>query len=199
MKKRVRAVAFCTALVLTLGAVVAPVVAEDEPPFERFPQALGVMFGPVSGTGLHYHAWHGVHGIGITGGIIYQPVDAEFLWDVENTLDYNVGLAYQRRLFGDNFATGLAGSLYLVVGGGHRGYIPVEVTGVVDGTPTRTEGTFQADINFGVGVGIEIILLNHLSMPAEFLYGGAFTPTRLGGTEWLRIGPTGQLGLRYRY
>ncbi len=194
MSKRVRAVARVFAVVVVaLVSIVAPLVAEDAPPFDRFPQALGVMFGPVSGSGLHYHVWRGVHGIGITGGIIYQPIDAELLWEVDNTLDYNIGIAYHRRLFGDNFATGLAGSLYLVAGGGHRGYIPVI------GETSRTEGAYQADLNFGVGVGVEIILLSHISLPAEFLYGGTFTPTRVGGTDWLRIGPTGQLGLRYRY
>ena len=192
------------ALMVVVTALALPLAAEERiPPFERFPRALGAMFGEVTGTGLHYHRWFGPNGLGITGGIIYQPLGAEMPWLVENTLDYNVGVAYHRRVYGDEFGTGLAGSLYLVAGGGHRGYIPVIRTydPIVEEPVPNGEyaGDYQAALNLGIGVGIEIILLNHISVPAEFLYGAVFTPTASDTTEWLRIAPTGQIGLRYRY
>ena len=191
-------------LIVLLATLALPLAADERvPPFERYPQALGAMFGEITGTGLHYHRWFGPNGVGITGGIIYQPLDAEMPWLVENTLDYNLGVAYHRRVYGDEFGTGLAGSLYLVTGGGHRGYIPVIRTypSGPEEPPAEEEyeGDYRAAFNLGIGVGIEIILLNHISIPAEFLYGAVFTPTLWGTTDWLRIGPTGQIGLRYRY
>lgn len=87
-----------------------------------FPESFGGYYGPISGTGLHYHKWIDKNGFQVTGGILYRP-DLVF----GNILDYDLGGELQRRLYGDSFTNWLAGSLYLFAGGRHRGYIPTIV------------------------------------------------------------------------
>lgn len=43
-------------LIVLLTTLALPLAADERvPPFERYPQALGAMFGEITGTGLHYH------------------------------------------------------------------------------------------------------------------------------------------------
>ncbi len=199
-----RAVSVVVLLLLFAGAA----VAEDlEPPYETFPEALGGYFGPISGSGLHYHRWIGQIGFQVTGGIIYVPFDPAEWSLFGSTLDYTIGGEFQRRVYGEAFTDWLAGSLYLFAGGRHRGYIPINV--VADGytdpvtdlwvDPVFAVGTFQADVTVGAGLGIELILFRHFSIPIEFGYGATWIMTEATLADAFLVNAYGQSGLRYRY
>ena len=182
---------------LLFGAVAA--AADTTPPYEAFPSALGVAFGPISGTGLHYHRWNGPTGFQVAAGILYLP-PGEVGW-MSNMLDYNVGGAFQRRVYGDRFADWLAGSLYLFAGGNHRGYIPViGPVSVPEGEAVDYRvGSYQAELGLGAGIGFEIILFRHFSIPADFGYGASWTMTEPDLSNAFRVQLYGQTALRYRY
>jgi len=185
---------------------------EETPPYEAFPEALGVAAGRISGLGLHYHRWAGERGYQLTAGALYLPPTGPnrttpYLapWGGYVLLDYNVGGAYQRRVYADRFNNWFAGSLYLFAGGNHRGYIPMEQTspdsyeGDVYVPAEYAPGGFQAEITGGVGIGIELILFRHISIPAEFGYGGTWTVTEPDLMQAFAVQLYGQAALRYRY
>jgi hypothetical protein len=187
------------AVIALLVAVAVPAAAQDQdasqqPPYETFPRALGAAFGPITGTGLHFHRWAGDVGFGLAGGIVYFPADTA---PGDSTLDYNVGGAVQWRVYGDRFADWLTGSLYVFGGGHHRGYIPV----VYSGTDPRVAagGSFQVELGVGVGIGIEIILFEHFSIPVEFGYGANWNATEANLAEAFLVQLYPQTALRYRY
>ncbi|MBU8913984.1 MAG: hypothetical protein KOO61_08180 [Spirochaetales bacterium] len=199
-----RAVVVITLLLLFAG----PVIAEEvEPPYETFPEALGGFAGQISGTGLHYHKWIGQNAFQVSGGILYVPLDLteEPLFD--STLDYSIGGEFQRRVYGEAFTNWLAGSLYLFAGGRHRGYIPINLVagGYPDPAtelwvePVFAVGTFQAEVAIGAGIGMELILFRHFSIPIEFGYGATWTMTETDFADAFLVSPYGQSGLRYRY
>jgi len=198
------------ALVLSsLGC--GPVAADepDPPPYEAFPQSLGGFYGEFSGAGIHYHRWIGSDAFHVNAGIVYVPFSVDDWWFAGTTLDYAVGGEYQRRVYGEAFASWLAGSLYLFVGAQHRGYIPVNL--IAEGyyvdpedpesyvDPVYEVGTYQAAVSTGAGIGVELILFRHLSVPLEFGYGAAWTITEASLADAFLIGPGFQVGLRYRY
>ena len=197
-------------IVAVLLLFAAAVAAEDlVPPYESFPQALGGFYGPFSGSGLHYQKWLGENGFHVTGGIVYVPYDDSDWWYAGTTLDYSVGGEFQRRVYGEAFTDWLAGSLYLFAGGMHRGYIPiVEVAAAYFSVPgdettwvdaVYAVGSFQAEVSVGAGIGMELILFRHFSLPLEFGYGAIWTVTEPAFADAFTVGPNVQTGLRYRY
>jgi len=188
--------------------VMSGALAGEGAPWEDFPSALGGFYGPFSGTGLHYHRWIGDNGFHVTGGIVYVPFEQDTWW-YGNVLDYAFGGEYQRRVYGEAFTSWLAGSLYLFAGGQHRGYIPVvliaegyEVPGsdpVVWVDDVYGVGVYHAELTVGAGIGVEIILFRHFSVPVEFGYGGTWTITEPDLAAAFSVGPNVQTGLRYRY
>jgi len=202
------------AVVITLLLLFAgPVVAEEvEPPYETFPEALGGFAGQISGTGLHYHRWIGQNAFQVTGGILYIPFDPTdyYLYGLyDSTLDYSVGGEFQRRVYGEAFTNWLAGSLYLFAGGRHHGYIPINLVAegyVVPASdpeewvdPVFAVGTFQAEVTIGAGIGMELILFRHFSIPIEFGYGATWIMTEADLVDAFLVSPYGQSGFRYRY
>jgi hypothetical protein len=182
-------------IVLSL-AVVSNLAAIDEPekteaPQKMYPNALGAAFGPISGVGLHYHRWDGQTGWQVTGGIVYFPPGQG---PGETSLDYNLGAALQWQVYQDVFSPWLSGSLALFAGGNHRGYIPVTVSG-----STFSNGSYQAEFTLGPGVGIELVLFEHFSIPVEFGYGASWTATESNLSEAFRVQLYAQTALRYRY
>jgi hypothetical protein len=186
------------ALLLMVFALSA-VWADDKPnqedpalraPWETYPQALGAAFGEITGTGLHYHRWNKDVGFQVSGGIIYLPPEQATM----TTLDYNIGTGFQWRVYGDVYSTWLAGSLYLFAGAKHRGYIPIRPVG-----ETPTIGTYQAEVGAGGGIGVELVLFQHFSLPAEVGYGGTWTVTEPVLSEAFLVNLYGQVALRYRY
>lgn len=197
-------------VIVLLVSIGGAVIAQDTaPPYETFPQALGGFYGPFSGTGLHYQRWFGQTGFHVAGGVIYVPYSDTDLWYPDTTLDYAIGGEFQHRVYGEAFTNWLAGSLYLFAGAQHRGFIPVEL--VADGyytdpndestwvDPVFAVGSFQAQISIGAGIGIELIVFRHFSVPLEFGYGATWTPTEPVLANAFAVGPNVQTGLRYRY
>jgi hypothetical protein len=189
------------ALAVVTAAPIAAIEGESLPepteiekiaPWERYPQALGAAFGPITGTGLHYNRWFGESGLHVAAGIIYLPPDQAW----ETTLDYNVGVGYQHRLFGDVYAPWLSGALYLFAGGHHRGFIPILWDEATDSTYV---GSYQAQLGLGGGIGIELVLFEHFSIPAEVGYGGVWTITEPDLAEAFLVNLVGQVALRYRF
>ena len=201
-----RAVVVAAILLLSAGTVAAE---EPEQPHEIFPEALGGFAGQISGTGLHYHKWIGQNAFQVTGGILYVPFDLteEPLFD--STLDYSVGGEFQRRVYGEAFTNWLAGSLYLFAGARHHGYIPINLVAegyVVPASdpeewvdPVFAVGTFQAEVTIGAGIGMELILFRHFSIPIEFGYGATWIMTEADLVDAFLVSPYGQSGFRYRY
>ena len=189
-------------IVLVILGAGAAATADELPPYHAFPNALGIAYGPISGTGLHYHRWAGDTGFQFAAGVLYLPPD-DVTW-AQNMLDYVAGGAYQRRIYGDSFTGWLAGSLYLFAGGNHRGFIPIDIvhrdpTDDPPAEPDRVVGPFVAEATLGVGIGIEIILLRHISVPVEFGYGATWTMTEPELRNAFRVNLYGQTALRYRY
>jgi len=119
--------------------------------FERYPSALGAYVNyPVTG-GLTYQHWFGKVGVEATLGAIA---------DQGGTFDYNAQGAFQYMLYGEDFADWFSGALYTNVLLAHRG--------------ENGSGTYVAHGYLGLGIGIEMVLLRHLSTSVEFMYVGQF-------------------------
>lgn len=161
-------------------AVAPEVPGKLVPAYEKYPSALGLYASSLAGTGqvgggLQYaHSW-GPLGFFIAGGGVYDPSNTYY-----TVLDYNVIASLQYRVYGNVFSRYFSGQLYAWLLAGHLGYIRS------NSSPYVALGTA------GIGIGIEFILLEHLSIPIEFGFCGQF-PTdpkvqfSFGG------------GLRYRY
>lgn len=194
-----------TLLIATVGC--GSVLADQAAPYEAFPEALGVSFGRITGTGLHYHRWSGPVGYGASAGALYMPLPntsstmgpAMSPWGGYVLLDYNVGGTLQRRVYGDVFSDWFTGSLYLFTGLDHRGYIPVETELEESQEPRYRVGSYAAELSTGIGIGIELILFRHISVPVEFGYGATWTMTESNFADALVVQLYGQTALRYRY
>jgi hypothetical protein len=194
-----------TALFLQIPANVDAFGAEEvsQPAYVEFPQALGFQFGVISGAGLSYHVWRDSLGFQVAGGIVYIPLSDDYWYD--RTLDYSVGTELQFRVYGEDFASWLSGQLYGFAGLNHGGYIPI-VT-VTEGyevddywiEPEFATGPYTPTFGFGLGIGIEIILFRHFSIPVELGYGLEWIPTAPTVQEQFNVNLRPQAGFRYRY
>lgn len=183
--------------------------------YEQFPKALGFAYGPIAGTGLHYHVWGDSLGYQVTAGVLYYPPgDDDSIFYFSNSLDYVVGGELQWRVFGEAFAEWFTGALYLFAGASHRGYVPVVLVagGYVDDNDTPDDfeddvwvpeeyanGPFEAQLTAGGGIGIEVVLFRHFSFPFEFGYGATWTATEPVLADALRVNLSLQTAVRYRY
>lgn len=152
-------------LLAALLACLPSLSAED--PFSEFPNALGMFGNTLSGNpggGLHYQRWGDVWGFQITAGGGYDP---EETWG--RILDYSVNAEAQRALYTNQYSSAFAGRLYLWASAGHQGFIASESS-----DETRERGELSLDAAFGLGIGIEAVLLEHFSFPFEFGYTGTF-------------------------
>ncbi len=195
-------------LVLGRGALFAGAMEEGVPAaYEEYPQALGFQYGDISATGLSYQKLFDRTGFQLTGGIIYIPYnEATYFGFPESTLDYAVGSEVQYRVYGEDFATWLSGQLYIFAGLKHRGHIPV--TMVQDGynnpdvnwvEPVYSVGEFRPVLGLGAGIGIEIILFRHFSIPVELGYGVDWSPLAGALADQFNVNLRPQVGFRYRY
>jgi len=116
--------------------------------FQRYPSALGAYGNIMTSGGLTYQRWFGKAGFEVSlGGIVQEFGD----------FSYNVQGAFQYMLFGEDFADWFSGALYTNVllahtGEGSLSYVPYG--------------------HLGLGVGIEMVFLRHLSTSVEFMYVG---------------------------
>ena len=187
-------------LIFILVYSAAVLFAEEEPEaFEEFSRALGFQAGEISGTGLSYQVWKQETGFQFTLGAVYVP--PEEAW-YSNILDYTSGFEVQHRVYGEDFTSWISGLLYLFAGLNHRGYIPVEEVldeGSDPVTYSFETGSYHPIIALGGGIGIEIIIFRHFSVPFELGYCIFWNP--LGGDfmDQFEINLVPQGGFRYRY
>lgn len=187
---------------------VDPASAQAELIHRRFPEALGVQAGQISGIGLTYQRWFGDLGFQIAAGALYLPrdPDSETGFIMDNMLDYNIGVELQHSVYARNLDDRpLFWQLYVVGGLNHRGYIEVESEWIVldeetyEGEYDHTVKPYVPVIAAGFGIGVEFVLLDHLSIPIEFQYGGFWAGTDTDLANQFSISPVPQIGLRYRY
>lgn len=146
------------AVIATLCAAVASGAYADETVFSRFPSALGAYVNyPVTG-GLTYQRWFDRVGFEATLGAVASSAQ---------DYDYNVQGAFQYMVYGEDFADWFSGALYTNVLLGHRGQDEIvdDVTYATGYAPT---------FYLGLGVGIEMVFLRHLSTSVEFMYVGQY-------------------------
>ncbi len=152
--------------------------AEGETTYEHYPRALGAhgvidIAGGVGLGGLSFQQWFGKLGLQLTAG-----------GGIGNDRDYNYNLvaALQYMLYGDDFNDWFSGALYANLLVAHS----------ADGSsyePYTPRG------HVGLGVGIEMTVLRHLSWSVEFMYLGTEGPANWPPTIGFGMG----FSLRYRY
>ena len=182
--------------------LVIPAAAQSEEDLlahQRHPQALGFQLGEISGTGLSYQRWFDPWGIQVAAGGYYNPIIDEddtnsYRWP-EQVLQYSIGLELQRSVFAAESERHAAfGQLYLVSGITHQGYMDMLTE---DGK--KVNGPYIPVFGVGAGIGIEIILIDHLSIPLELLYAGSWSGIDAEFSKQLSLDLRPQIGFRYRY
>lgn len=149
-------VVFATLLVFAGAALCAQVVDEGDGSgtvFQRYPSALGAYGNIMTSGGLTYQYWFGRAGLEVSmGGIVQES----------GNFSYNVQGAFMYMLFGEDFAEWFSGALYTNVLLAHTG----------EGTNAETTFAYAPFGHLGLGVGIEMVFLRHLSTSVEFMYVG---------------------------
>jgi hypothetical protein len=123
--------------------------------FQRYPSALGAFGNIMTSGGLTYQRWFGKSGFEATLGGIADP---------SGSFDYNVQGAFQYLLFGEDFADWFSGALYTNVLLAHRG----------TGSFSSESPSYSPYLHLGLGVGMELVFLRHLSTSIEFMYVGRY-------------------------
>lgn len=167
-----------TAVILTVVplGVSAETEPKDTPVYQVNNKALGFQAGALSGIGLSYQQWFGANGIQIAGGVLPS---------YGSEISYNIGIEYQRIVFGSNANEWLSGALYLYGAALHGGSIDANT------------GTYSPSFGLGIGIGIEIILFEHFSIPIGLVDGIGITPFEQFSKFNFVLMP--QIGFRYRY
>ncbi len=167
-----------------------------------FPNALGVFGGVSTGGGsgyggLHYQRWFPKFGIQAEGGIMYSPSSEQ--------LNYSVVADGLFPVYSSDFSDKLGGSVYLFVSAGHNAQTFVVPEQSMWDDPTQTyivtapeQRYFNPKLFTGVGIGIEVVLFQHFSIPLHFGYAGDI-PLNTSPGNTLYIGFTFSGGLRYRF
>ena len=168
--------------------------------FSQYPEALGFYGGRISGSGLTYHRWNDNKGYQITAGVIYIPPlsnENSAIQLGDNMLDYVVGFENAYVVYSEDFTGWLSGLLSLFWGVNHRGYWPVETTDYETGA--YTIHPYVPTITLGGGIGIEILLFKHFSIPFEIGYGVTYFPLEADPVDMFLVNLYPQAGFRYRY
>lgn len=165
--------------------------------FAEYPEALGIYYGEISGTGLAYHKW--VDGVGyqVTAGILYMPPES-----AGNLLDYVIGFENSYTVYSEDFTDWLSGLLSLFWGVNHRGFVRVENVVYDDATyelASYTIGPYTPTFTIGGGIGIEVLGFKHFSVPFEFGYGATLSPLESSVVDMFLVDLYLQAGFRYRY
>lgn len=194
MKKTILSLIFATALTAAFAQT------EPQTPALSYPSSVGVFGSTAIGGGLSYQRWFDRFGCAITVGGNVTPYystgssswatgagDADFYaWS------YDVELDLMYRLYSSVFANWLTGDLFAYAMAAHKG--GVEAAYIPDADASKTgsyaEGSYIPVAAAGIGIGYEIILFKHFSIPAQFGY----------VAQWpLRLDFTVSGGLRYRF
>jgi hypothetical protein len=192
-----------TMLALSAAFAIAAFAAADEglpleSPAVLFPSSIGAFASTMIGGGLSYQRWNGPFGYAITLGGSIRPGSAVsgemmsvskpdyYAWG------YNAELDLSYKLFSSTFANWLAGDLFVFALVAHRGGTESSYLPNVDVTKggSYSAGDFRLVYSLGLGIGYEITLFKHFSLPLQFGY----------TAEWpLQLGFSFEGGLRYRY
>lgn len=173
---------------------------ETETPALSYPSSVGVFGSTVLGGGLSYQRWWDRFGCAITVGGSAEPYTSTggLSWTTSGgeadfySWNYNVELDLMYRLYSSVFAKWLTGDLFAYATAAHVGGAKAAYVANADASKQGSylEGTFVPAIAAGIGIGYEIILFKHFSIPAQFGYVAQW-PFRL---DFAFSG-----GLRYRF
>ncbi len=209
---KVKKLALLLVLLLVSGVFV---FAEEENVFSKYDQSLGFYGNSTGMMGISYQDWNGRLGYQVTGGFTYSDDYAfdVYSYDGENVpvdiFSYNIGAEVFYMLYEDSYDDWLAGALYVFGNLTHIGSINTDIT-FTGTTITPTEGDpyteysasgetdpyFTPGIGLAVGVGFEIVLFDHFSIPVEVGYGGAW---EFSSIVPVNGGFMAGGGFRYRY
>jgi len=154
---RTMKLAMCVAVVALAGAGLwaqpAGSGSGEGTVFQNFPSALGAYGNIMTGGGLTYQRWFGRTGLEATLGATVENAGSFY---------YSVQGAFQYLLFGEDFANWFSGALYTNVLLAHT----------ADGSSDTAAPSYTPYGHLGLGVGIEMVFLRHLSTGVEFMYVG---------------------------
>jgi hypothetical protein len=146
--------------------------------FERWPSALGYYVNTF-GAGLQWQRWFGQLGIQVSAGGTYNPASyfGEFL-------AYNTQVHVSYMLHDFEYLSWLSGNLHVKTVFGHAGSqswhydirdVPEDTLDLREDTGVAPEkSAFKTAWLFGGGVGVDIVLLEHLSQTFDFMYVASF-------------------------
>jgi hypothetical protein len=176
-----------------------PESAESAEPSEGvLSNAVGVYASVVHGPGLSYQRWNNGGGYQITAGGIYDP-DNNFAFDI--FLDYYISGGGQWQLTNSLIATEFRAILYLHALAFHRGFQEYQRRTITDDQGMYvgeevTVGPFVPTAGLVGGIGLEFVLLEHLSLPIEIGYAPVFVLSPFGLEEFRFVV---QGAIRYRF
>jgi hypothetical protein len=205
MKSRTVPSLMAACMVLMAGAAYAE--GSDGPsdltsPALDFPNAAGAYGSYMFGGGLSWQHWYGSLGIAVTAGGMAYPNSQYYGYDVTESAtadflvwNYNVQIDLMYRLFSSNFWKWLSGDLYAFATIAHMGSVTAEFVDE-DGDYATTDDAYYVPspyvpvLALGVGIGYEIILFRHFSVPLQFGYALEYP---------LYVDFNFSAGLRYRF
>lgn len=152
-------------------------------PFDLHPFSLGLGFGSSSGVGFNFRNLNAQGGWGATGILYYAPTE----WD--KNLLYSLGLSGFLGIANFEHTSNFNTYLYFNWGINSTGSQNLET------------GKGYLMLSTGPGMGLEILLLDHLSFTVELTVSGAMNIKDLstpGILDWVIV-TLPQLGLHYRF
>ena len=161
--------------------------------FELYPQAIGYSLGEMTGSGFTYRQWQGDWGWQLSGLVVFDPNDTNFLSN--DYLYHSTGVAVLRTLFKGEPTEWFYTQLYVLGHGsfvGNKTYYWDETTGYV-----KTIGPYASSGNLGLGLGVEVGLFKHLSAVVEVSERARLTVPL--GTKIFDLGAVVQGSLLYRF
>jgi hypothetical protein len=173
-------------------------------PATEFPSSAGMFASLLGGTlgtgGLSYQQWIGSFGIGVTAGGMAYPQTEVYGTDADPvpefaTWSYSIQVDLLYRLYSSNFWNWLSGDLFAFLSLGHVGARDGVYFEDPDGDYNTqdwyyTPGDYEAVFFGTVGIGYEIVLFRHFSVPLMFGYSVEYP---------FLVDFTFATGLRYRF
>jgi len=160
------ALAICGGRVAAEGRDSAPELGS---PAAEFPSSVGAFASSWSGGGLSYQRWYGSFGYAVTAGGFASPAGDELTGSVSSYFNwnYNVEVDLLYRLFASNFWNWLSGDLFAYATLSHQGQNNATYDEVAK---TWAPGSYEPTITAGIGIGYEIVVFRHFSIPLLFGY-----------------------------
>ncbi|WP_320127597.1 hypothetical protein [uncultured Sphaerochaeta sp.] len=182
MKMKKTVMTFCL-----LSCILGIVSAAGEDPIKAFPQrSIGVQIGELSGYGLSYQdRFSDLDALQTTVWFSLNGNPSSY----ETFLEYMIGLEYQHTVYSNSYSDWLLGQLYLFGAISHYASL----------ADANDWGTFEPNLALGGGVGVEVLFLDHFSMPIEFGYDLLWERSNTSFFSQFDVGFVAQIGIRYRF